>query len=459
MARDSGDRSGPTPKRGAGRSGQAGRTGRAGQPGRSEKAGHTGQAGRAGQPGRNGKAGHTGQAGRAGQPDRAGQAGQTGQAGRTGRAARAGRNRSLPVFLAVLGIAAVLTVAVFVGVRVWRNRQGQGQGQGRGEGESQGPGAARLEFRELGTVASGRPGVTAIAWRPDGARIAVGHADGSVSIWDADTRAELLSGRGKSQEAVDSMSWSPDGQLLAAAHRHDHMTVWNAANADIVWELDGGDVYSVVGWSEDGRSVKTYNGEEYYALWNIDSRACERSWFVSIAQQGEVVSPDRRLAAWESMAEGRWTLHRIDWQPGPGDEREWELVGHHGPVHGVSWRGDSSQLAGAVAGGVAVWSATSGQLVRSMPVKRPGDAGQGASGSGTAGSEVTYVSWSPGPDGLWILAGLDAPASVVIDAETGERLAEVSALVRGSSAWAPTGDRLATIGTDSVVHLYGGQNK
>lgn len=356
---------------------------------------------------------------------------------------RSGRNRSVAVFLAVLGIAAMLTVTVFVGVRVWRNRQGKG------------PGAAhdgvpgRLEFRELGTVASGRPGVTAIAWRPDGARIAVGHADGSVSIWDADTRTELLIGRGKSQEAVDSMSWSPDGQLLAAAHRHDHMTVWNAANADAMWELDGGDVYAVVGWSEDGRSVKTYNGEEYYALWNIDSRACERSWFVSIAQQGEVVSPDGRLAAWESMAEGRWTLHRTDWQPGPGGESEWELLGHRGPIHGVSWKGDSSQLAGATEGGVAIWSATSGQLVRSMPVERPGGAGSG----------VTYVSWSPGTDALWILAGFDASTSVVIDAETGERLAEVSTLGRGSSAWAPKGDRLATIGTDNVVHLYGGQNK
>ena len=295
----------------------------------------------------------------------------------------------MAVFLAVLGIAAVLTVAVSVGVRVWRNRQGQGQGQDQGQDQDQGQGpeaardgvSARLVFRELGTVGFGRPGVTAMAWQPDGARIAVGHADGSVSIWDADTRAELLTGSGKSQEAVDSMSWSPDGLWLAAAHRHDHMTVWNAANAEVVWELDGGDVYAVVGWSEDGRSVKTYNGEEYYALWNIDSRACERSWFVSIAQQGEVVSPDGRLAAWESMAEGRCTLHRADGQPVPGGESEWELVGHRGPIHGVSWKGDSSQLAGATEDGVAIWSATSGQLIRSKPVE---------------GLEPAYVSWSPG---------------------------------------------------------------
>jgi len=422
MAKDSVDKSGRTPKRRTGRSGRTARAGRG--------AGRNGQAGR------------------------------TGHAGRTNRTMRAGRDRSMPVFLAVLGIAAVLTVAVFVGVRVWRNRQGRGQSPGAAHDGV----PARPEFRELGTVASGRPRVTAIAWRPDGARIAVGHVDGSVSIWDADTRAELLTGRGKSQDAVDSMSWSPDGLLLAAAHRHDHMTVWNAASADVVWELDSGDVYAVVGWSEDGRSVKTYNGEEYYALWNIDNRACERSWFVSIAEQGEVVSPDGRLAAWESMAEGRWTLHRTDWQPGPGDESEWELVGHRGPIHAVSWKGDSSQLAGAVQGGVAVWSATSGQLVRSMPVERPGDVGSGGSGSGASGSGapragVTYVSWSPGPDGLWILAHLDSPTSVVIDAETGQLLAEVSTRDRGSSAWAPISDRLATIGTDSVVHLYGEQSK
>jgi len=169
------------------------------------------------------------------------------------------------------------------------------------------------------------------------------------------------------------------------------------------------------------------------------------------------VSPDGRLAAWESMAEGRWMLHRTDWQPGPGGESEWELAGRLGPIHGVSWRGDSSQLAGAVEGGVAVWSATSGHLLRSMPVQRPGAAESGAVSRAVSGAAC--VSWSPGPDGLWILACLDSPTSVVIDAETGERLAEVSTRGRGSSAWAPQGDRLATIGTDGVVHLYGGESK
>jgi len=345
---------------------------------------------------------------------------------------------------AILGVAALLTVAVFVGVRVWRSRQGQGQGQRQGPDVAHDGVPTRAGFRELGTVASGGPGVTAMAWRPDGGAIATGHGDGSVRIWDLATGHELLTGRGKSAEAVDSMSWSPGGQLLAVAHRRDHMTVWNAASADVVWEVDGGDIYAVVGWSEDGRAVKTYDGEEYYALWNVDSRACERSWFVSIAQQGEVLSPDGRLAAWESMAEGRWTLHRTDWQPSPGGEREWELVGHRGPIRSVSWKGDSAQLAGATQGGVAVWSATSGQLIRSKPVE---------------GLEPAYVSWSPGLNGRWILASSDAGTSAVIDAETGERLSEVSTRSRGPSAWSPEGDRLATIGADNAVHLYGEESR
>lgn len=352
---------------------------------------------------------------------------------------RSGRGRPIAKFLAALGMAALLIVAVFIGVRMWRDRQSPGVDR---HGSP-----VRPDFCELRTFASGRPDVTAIAWRPDGARIAAGHADGSVSIWDLGTGAELQSGRGRSQESVDSMSWSPDGQLLAVAHRHDHMTVWNAANASPLWEVDGSDIYSVIGWSEDGRSVRTYNGEEYYALWNIDSRARERSWFVSIAQQGEVGSPDGTLAAWESMAQGRWTVHRTDWQAGAGGEREWELLGHRGQIHGVSWKGDSSQLAGATDGGVAIWSATNGQLLKSMPIKGPGAAGPGA----------TYVSWSPGPNGRWILAGPNAGTLVVIDAQTGERLAEVPSRERGSSAWAPQGDRLATIGTDNLVHLYGEQ--
>lgn len=348
----------------------------------------------------------------------------------------------------MLGAIALLTLAAVVGVKMWRNRQVQEQGPGApgapgvpgNAGEL--PGAsdgdpARPGFCELGTAAFGGPNVTAIAWRPDGGQIAAGRADGSVSIWDWASGAHALTGPGESEQAVDSLSWSPDGRLLATAHRRDHMTVWDVASAaDVtaVWEVDGGDIYAVVGWGEDGRSVKTYNGEEYYALWNVDTRKCERSWFVSIAEQGEVVSPDGELAAWESMAEGRWTVHRTDRQ------LEWELLGHHGPIHGVSWKADSSQLAGATEGGVAVWTASTGQLVRSMSI---------------AGKEVTYVSWSPDPGGRWILAGFDAGTPVVIDAHTGERMAEVPARGRSSSAWAPRGDRLATIGTDNVVHMYG----
>lgn len=350
--------------------------------------------------------------------------------------------------VAFLAVAAVVVVA---GVMMWRSSQGPDWGTAPGQIRGEDPGApedageppsgdrAISEFRELCTAASGYPRVTAIAWRADGAQIAAGHADGSVSIWDSTAGAHVVTIRGTSDQAVDSLSWSPGGQLLAAAHRRDHMTVWDSAEAAVVWEVDGGGIYAVVGWTEDGRSVKTYNGEEYCALWNVDSRTQERSWFVSIAEQGEVISPDGTLAAWESMAEGRWTVHRTDWQADSDGEREWELVGHRGPIHGVSWKADSQELTGATDDGVAVWSATNGRLVRSMSVP---------------GQRVIYVAWSLDADGRWILAGCDGGASVVLDAYTGRRLAEVSVRGRDSSAWDPQGEYLATIGADGIVHLY-----
>ena len=54
--------------------------------------------------------------------------------------------------------------------------------------------------------------------------------------------------------------------------------------------------------------------------------------------------------------------------------------------------------------------------------------------------------------------GPDAGHHAVIDADTGGRVAEVSTRA-GAHLPAPQGDRLATIGSDNVAHLYAEQSK
>ena len=78
-------------------------------------------------------------------------------------------------------------------------------------------------------------GVFAVAWSPDGKRIASGDSDGLVLVWDAFTGGHTYTYRGHvdyypghytSGAAVNSLAWSPDGKHIASASSDSTVQVW-----------------------------------------------------------------------------------------------------------------------------------------------------------------------------------------------------------------------------------------
>lgn len=65
----------------------------------------------------------------------------------------------------------------------------------------------------------------AVAWSPDGTRIASGHDDKTVRIWDAASGHTLLEYTGHS-DAVFKVAWSPDGTQIASASGDGTVQVW-----------------------------------------------------------------------------------------------------------------------------------------------------------------------------------------------------------------------------------------
>src|SRR5689334_13124133 len=57
--------------------------------------------------------------------------------------------------------------------------------------------------------------VSALAWSPDGRRIASGSHDGTVQVWEATTGKLLLTYRGHLAQ-VRTVGWSPDGRRIAS---------------------------------------------------------------------------------------------------------------------------------------------------------------------------------------------------------------------------------------------------
>jgi WD40 repeat protein len=67
----------------------------------------------------------------------------------------------------------------------------------------------------------------AVAFTPDGSRLAVGRSDGSIRIWDPRAGAELLTLRGH-KGAVASLVFTADGRKLVSVARDEAARVWDA---------------------------------------------------------------------------------------------------------------------------------------------------------------------------------------------------------------------------------------
>jgi WD40 repeat protein len=64
----------------------------------------------------------------------------------------------------------------------------------------------------------------AVAWRPDGRRLAAGTADGAVIVFDASDGRKLHEMQCPTE--VGSVAWSPDGKRIAAGASDGMLTVW-----------------------------------------------------------------------------------------------------------------------------------------------------------------------------------------------------------------------------------------
>ena len=173
--------------------------------------------------------------------------------------------------------------------------------------------------------------VTAVAWSPDGSRIATSSSFDDLRVWDAVTGKELLSlERG---HLVGSVSWSPDGSRIATGS--DGVWVWDAVTGKELLSLERGRGFGSVVWSPDGSRIAAGS---FGGVWVWDAVTGE-----------ELLS----LKRGHGLKRGHW-------------------------VDSVAWSPDGSRIATGP-DGVWVWDAVTGKELLSLE----------------HGSQVDSVVWSP----------------------------------------------------------------
>jgi WD40 repeat protein len=294
-------------------------------------------------------------------------------------------------------------------------------------------------------------GVAALAYRPDGARLASANPFEPIRVWDVTTGKVAV--RFEEPHGAMALAFSPDGAQLASASMSGTVRIWDAGTGRLIRSLrDYHGWVNGLAFSPDGKALALAGADcQTVHVWEV---ATGRDLRPLRGHQGDVnavaFSPDgRTLASGGGDRQDGDTAIRM-WDAHSGRELR-VLEGHAGRVHCLAFSFDGRTL---VSGGeredeVRLWDVATGACVRRLRRAAPA-----ADDNNSADRRVSALAFSA--DGRLLAAGLDEGAVAIWDVVSGEqRRGPVGHDGRVMSvAFSPDGRMLATGSLDRTARLW-----
>jgi WD40 repeat protein len=107
--------------------------------------------------------------------------------------------------------------------------------------------------------------ISAVAWSPDGERLASASADGTIVLWDTASSQSALAI--KQSRWINALAWSPDSKSLVSGGSDMAARVWDPDNGKLIAVLDHNNDVDTVAWSPDGRLLATAGHEGILRIW------------------------------------------------------------------------------------------------------------------------------------------------------------------------------------------------